>query len=221
MKKLYIKTYGCQMNFYDSNKISDLLKKTGYTLTENSNEADLVVLNTCHIRDKAVEKTYSDLGRIKKSIDSSNSEITLRRKIRNTYSGADVTAFSNEPFSISKWYRIGYLQGINSLYGGFSNDADDGYIYFDWAYSEEPGTSGKQAIVVRSMCDNTVNKMLMLDHPEHSWAYSYCDDHNEFKAEDEPYALTFSFSTAEDEWNGSSNVRYEKRNRMTDDVTMS
>ena len=158
-----------------------------------------------------------------KSIDSSNSEITLRRKIRNTYTGADVTAFSNEPFSISKWYRIGYLQGINSLYGGFSDNADDGYIYFDWAYSEEPGTNGKQAIVVRSMCDNSVNQMLMSDHPEHGWNYVYADDHNEFKAQPEPYALTFSFSTAEDEWNSttSSNDRYEKRNRMTDEAVIS
>ena len=81
MKKLYIKTYGCQMNFYDSNKISDLLKKTGYTLTENSNEADLVVLNTCHIRDKAVEKTYSDLGRIKKNFENTqNKKINLHER---------------------------------------------------------------------------------------------------------------------------------------------
>ncbi len=155
-----------------------------------------------------------------KSIDSS-SQVTLRRKIRNTCSGADVTSFSSEPFSFSKWYRIGYLQGINSLYGGFSDDTDDGYIYFDWAYSEEPGTSGKNAIVIRSMCDNSVNQMLMGDHQEHGWNYSYCDDHNEFKAEDEPYALSLSFSTAEDEWNGSANVRYASRNRMTDAVTMS
>ena len=155
-----------------------------------------------------------------KSIDSS-SQVTLRRKIRNTCTGADVTSFSSEPFSFSKWYRIGYLQGINSLYGGFSDNSDDGYIYFDWAYSEEPGTSGKNAIVIRSMCDNTVNQMLMGDHQEHGWNYSSCDDHNEFKAEDEPYALSASFSTAEDEWNGSANVRYVYRNRMTDDVTMS
>ena len=68
MKKLYIKTYGCQMNFYDSEQISNLLSSSGYNITENSEDADLIVLNTCHIRDKAVEKTFSDLGRIKKSI---------------------------------------------------------------------------------------------------------------------------------------------------------
>ncbi|MAQ07279.1 MAG: tRNA (N6-isopentenyl adenosine(37)-C2)-methylthiotransferase MiaB [SAR116 cluster bacterium] len=72
MKKLYIKTYGCQMNFYDSEQISNLLSSSGYNITENSEDADLIVLNTCHIRDKAVEKTFSDLGRIKKSIKLSN-----------------------------------------------------------------------------------------------------------------------------------------------------
>ena len=72
MKKLYIKTYGCQMNFYDSEQISNLLSSSGYNITENSEDADLIVLNTCHMRDKAVEKTFSDLGRIKKSIKLSN-----------------------------------------------------------------------------------------------------------------------------------------------------
>ena len=74
MKKLYIKTYGCQMNFYDSGKISGLLKNSGYTITKDSIEADLVVFNTCHIRDKAVEKTYSDLGRIKKNFENNKNK---------------------------------------------------------------------------------------------------------------------------------------------------
>ena len=70
MKKLYIKTYGCQMNFYDSEKMSDLLKHHGYTLDNNINNADLILINTCHIREKAVEKTYSELGRIRDCINS-------------------------------------------------------------------------------------------------------------------------------------------------------
>ena len=65
-KKLYIKTYGCQMNVYDSNKMLDLLKVFGYEVTENLTEADLVILNTCHIREKAAEKVYSELGSIRK-----------------------------------------------------------------------------------------------------------------------------------------------------------
>ena len=68
MKKLFIKTHGCQMNFYDSERMSDLLKPHGYQLDNNEDNADLIVLNTCHIREKAVEKTYSELGRIREKI---------------------------------------------------------------------------------------------------------------------------------------------------------
>lgn len=63
-QKVYIKTFGCQMNVYDSERMSDALSKDGYTQTQTPEEADLVLLNTCHIREKAAEKVYSDLGRI-------------------------------------------------------------------------------------------------------------------------------------------------------------
>ena len=59
MKKLFIKTHGCQMNFYDSERMSDLLKPHGYQLENNDEDADFIILNTCHIREKAVEKTYN------------------------------------------------------------------------------------------------------------------------------------------------------------------
>lgn len=65
-KNLFIKTYGCQMNVYDSIKMADLLKPFGYQMTNEPDDADMVVLNTCHIREKATEKVYSELGRIKK-----------------------------------------------------------------------------------------------------------------------------------------------------------
>ena len=64
-KRLYIKTYGCQMNVYDSERMADVLRPLGYALAAEPDEADLVVLNTCHIREKAAEKVYSELGRIK------------------------------------------------------------------------------------------------------------------------------------------------------------
>ncbi|HEY0300167.1 MAG TPA: tRNA (N6-isopentenyl adenosine(37)-C2)-methylthiotransferase MiaB, partial [Rhizomicrobium sp.] len=66
MKKLFIKTYGCQMNVYDSARMAELLAPIGYGPTELAEEADMVILNTCHIREKAVEKVYSELGRLKK-----------------------------------------------------------------------------------------------------------------------------------------------------------
>ena len=64
--KIYIKSYGCQMNVYDSNRILDLFKNKNYEKVEDPNDANLVVLNTCHIREKAAEKVYSDIGRINK-----------------------------------------------------------------------------------------------------------------------------------------------------------
>lgn len=64
-KKLFIKTYGCQMNVYDSERMAASLDKAGYDQTDEVAEADMVLLNTCHIREKAAEKVYSELGRIK------------------------------------------------------------------------------------------------------------------------------------------------------------
>jgi tRNA-2-methylthio-N6-dimethylallyladenosine synthase len=64
-KRLYIKTYGCQMNVYDSERMADVLAPLGYAMTASPEEADLVVLNTCHIREKATEKVYSELGQIR------------------------------------------------------------------------------------------------------------------------------------------------------------
>ncbi len=65
-KKVFIKTFGCQMNEYDTNRIYDLIKNIGYNKTENQNNADCYILNTCHIRDKATEKVYHEIGRVKK-----------------------------------------------------------------------------------------------------------------------------------------------------------
>ena len=64
-KRLYIKTYGCQMNVYDSERIADVLRPLGYGLVDSPEGADLAILNTCHIREKAAEKVYSEVGRLK------------------------------------------------------------------------------------------------------------------------------------------------------------
>ena len=64
MKKIYIKSYGCQMNVYDSERMYELMKPHGYKISQNYEESDLIILNTCHIREKAAEKIYSELGRI-------------------------------------------------------------------------------------------------------------------------------------------------------------
>lgn len=64
-KKLFIKTWGCQMNVYDSSRMADVVAPLGYTTVDEVTDADLVILNTCHIREKATEKLYSELGRLR------------------------------------------------------------------------------------------------------------------------------------------------------------
>ncbi len=69
MKKLFVKTFGCQMNVYDSERMKDVLGPTGYMPTDALEDADMVILNTCHIREKASEKVFSELGRLRKLKD--------------------------------------------------------------------------------------------------------------------------------------------------------
>ena len=69
MRKVFVKTYGCQMNVYDSQRMADALGADGYVETANPDDADMVLLNTCHIREKAAEKVYSELGRLRKLRD--------------------------------------------------------------------------------------------------------------------------------------------------------
>jgi tRNA-2-methylthio-N6-dimethylallyladenosine synthase len=65
-KRLFVKSFGCQMNVYDSRRMADTLAPHGYFETETAEDADLVILNTCHIREKAAEKVYSELGRVRR-----------------------------------------------------------------------------------------------------------------------------------------------------------
>ena len=64
-KRVFIRTYGCQMNVYDSDRMAELLRPLGYDRAEAADRADLVILNTCHIREHAAEKVYSELGRLR------------------------------------------------------------------------------------------------------------------------------------------------------------
>ena len=76
-KKIFIKTFGCQMNEYDSNRIYDSVKKIGFTKTNKNDEANCYILNTCHIRDKAKEKVYHEIGRVKKLYKEKNKPIVV------------------------------------------------------------------------------------------------------------------------------------------------
>ena len=74
-RKLFIKTYGCQMNAYDSARIADVMAPHGYSVVDDVMGADMVVLNTCHIREKAAEKVYSELGRLRAAKDARRGKI--------------------------------------------------------------------------------------------------------------------------------------------------
>ncbi len=76
-KKIFIKTFGCQMNEYDSNRIYDSVKKIGYQKTNDQDNTDCYVLNTCHIRDKAKEKVYDEVGRVKKLYKNKNKPLMI------------------------------------------------------------------------------------------------------------------------------------------------
>ena len=76
-KRLFIKTYGCQMNVYDSERMKDVLAPLGYVTTETADDADLVLLNTCHIREKATEKVFSELGQLKRLKQKSGGKMLL------------------------------------------------------------------------------------------------------------------------------------------------
>jgi tRNA-2-methylthio-N6-dimethylallyladenosine synthase len=76
-KKVFIKTFGCQMNEYDSNRIYDTVKNIGYIRNDDQNDVDCYILNTCHIRDKAKEKVYHEIGRVKKSFRGKKKPIVV------------------------------------------------------------------------------------------------------------------------------------------------
>jgi tRNA-2-methylthio-N6-dimethylallyladenosine synthase len=77
LKTLFIKTYGCQMNEYDSARMADVLAPLGYRPVATADAADLVILNTCHIREKAAEKVYSELGRLRPLKEARNTTIAV------------------------------------------------------------------------------------------------------------------------------------------------
>jgi tRNA-2-methylthio-N6-dimethylallyladenosine synthase len=75
-KKLFIKTYGCQMNVYDSERMAEAMGADGYVMTDQADQADMVLLNTCHIREKASEKLYSELGRMR-ALKAANPDLKI------------------------------------------------------------------------------------------------------------------------------------------------
>src|SRR5580692_3925570 len=92
-KKLYVKSFGCQMNVYDSQRMADTLAPEGYVETATADDADLVILNTCHIREKAAEKVYSELGRVRRIKDAA---ATTGRRVMVAVAGCVAQAEGEE-----------------------------------------------------------------------------------------------------------------------------
>lgn len=92
-KRVYVKSYGCQMNVYDAERMTDILDKEGYRPTEHVEDADLVILNTCHIREKAAEKVYSELGRLR---DLKAARLAAGRETRIVVAGCVAQAEGKE-----------------------------------------------------------------------------------------------------------------------------
>lgn len=111
-KKLFVKTYGCQMNVYDSMKMQDLLEPFGYKPTDAMQHADMIILNTCHIREKAAEKMYSELGRIKQIKDERKSK--AKQDLIITVAGCVSQAEGDEIFRRAPYVDI--VVGPQSYY---------------------------------------------------------------------------------------------------------
>ena len=88
-KSLFIKTYGCQMNVYDSDRMAELLAPSGYETVATADGADMIILNTCHIREKATEKVFSELGRMRVLKDEAMDE---GRHVLLAVAGRDTSA---------------------------------------------------------------------------------------------------------------------------------
>ena len=118
-KKIFIKTFGCQMNEYDSNRIYDSVKRLGFIKSEDQTNTDCYVLNTCHIRDKAKEKVYHEIGRIKK---------LYRKKIKPIMIVAGCVAQAENQEMINREPYIDIIVGpqsyhkINDLLNNFIKD---------------------------------------------------------------------------------------------------
>ena len=91
-KTLFIQTYGCQMNVYDSERMADVLRPLGYASVSKPDQADLVVLNTCHIREKATDKVYSEIGRLKMLKDAKIAQGGRDRKSTRLNSSHDLAS---------------------------------------------------------------------------------------------------------------------------------
>src|SRR3989338_7494665 len=168
MKKLYIKTYGCQMNQYDSERIARVLQRLDYLPTDRAEEADLILLNTCSVRDKAEHKVYSALGRWRE----------LKEKKKDLIIGVGGCVAQQEGENLLR--RVPYLdlvfgthnihrlgQMVEEAQSLGSRPVETGF-YRDPSYMEEPEgkpeVSGARAFVTIMQGCNKVCSFFIVPH---------------------------------------------------------
>ena len=141
-KKIFIKTFGCQMNVYDSNRIYDSVKRIGFIKSQDQDNLDCYVINTCHIRDKAKEKVYHEVGRVKK---------IFRNKKKPLLIVAGCVAQAENEEMLKRESYIDIVIGpqsyhkINSLISNFSKDRKE-ITEFETRESEYNADSANRAI---------------------------------------------------------------------------
>jgi tRNA-2-methylthio-N6-dimethylallyladenosine synthase len=156
-KKLFIKSYGCQMNVYDSARMADVLAPLGYAPASAPDEADLVILNTCHIREKAAEKVYSELGRLREMKDRPGGMMIAVAGCVAQAEGAEIVRrapFVDMVFGPQTYHRLPELVARAARGAGAVLDTDFPVdTKFDYlpAESVEPGLSA--FLTVQEGCD--------------------------------------------------------------------
>ena len=133
-QSFFVKTYGCQMNEYDSEKIDDLLIREGYQKAKNFEVSDVAILNTCHIRKKAREKFYSDLGRL--SLFKINRE-KIGKKLRIVVMGCVAQAEGEEVLKRNK--LVDYVVGPQNIQSipKLLEDKNDQVVHTDFLSEEK------------------------------------------------------------------------------------
>ncbi len=156
-KKVFIKTFGCQMNEYDSNRIYDAVKAIGYNKTENQDDADCYILNTCHIRDKAKDKVYHEIGRVKKLYKDKKKPIMV---VAGCVAQAENTEMLNREKYIDLVIGPQSYQKINNLLKSFEEenkieetefDSVSKFSYFD--NIKNNNTNVSSFLTIQEGCD--------------------------------------------------------------------
>ncbi len=196
-KKVFIKTFGCQMNEYDSNRLYDAVKAIGYNKTENQDEADCYILNTCHIRDKAKDKVYHEIGRVKKLYRDKKKPIMV---VAGCVAQAENTEMLNREKYIDLVIGPQSYQKINNLLKNFEKknkieetefDSVSKFRYFD--NIKNNNTNVSSFLTIQEGCDKFCNFCVVpyTRGPEYSRPFKSIIDEAEILIQNGSREITF------------------------------